>query len=96
MWKLGDKSIKEVISYKYLVYISSNLREHTHYEHVIQNFNRLIAYIKGIIANLDDFNRVYYGNILWKTIALPSINDACSVWYSKSKKDNENLEKLQL
>ncbi|XP_071943982.1 uncharacterized protein [Antedon mediterranea] len=96
-WKLGEKSIKEVNSYKYLgVYISSNMSEHSHYEHVIQKGNRLIAYIKGIIANLDDFNRVYYGNILWKTIAIPSINYACSIWYNKSKKDNEDLEKVQL
>ena len=96
-WKLGCDTIREVNSYKYLgVIISSNQREHTHYEHVIQKGNRLIAYIKGIIANLDDFNRVYYGNILWKTIALPSINYACSIWYNKSNKDNENLEKIQI
>ena len=34
--------------------------------------------------------------ILWKTIALPSIYYACSIWYGNSKKDIEDLEKVQL
>ena len=34
---------------------------------------RLIAYIKSIINNHDDFN----GDLLWKTVALPTINYAC-------------------
>ena len=77
LWKLGNEYISEVDSYKYLgVNISRNLTDHCHIEEVIKKGNRprLIAYVKSVINNFDDFNRVYYGDILWKTIVLPSIN----------------------
>ena len=77
LWKLGDHFISEVDSYKYLgIHISRNLSDRIHSENVIKKGNRLIAYIKSIIDNCENFNRVYYGNILWKTIALPSIDYA--------------------
>ena len=49
-----------------------------------------------IIENFDDFNRVYYGDILWKTIALPSINYACAIWVDSSKQDTDKIESIQL
>jgi len=97
LWKLGDKYIAEVDSYKYLgVYFSRNLSDHCHIQEVIKKGNRLIAYIKSIIDNFDNFNRVYYGNVLWRTIALPSINYACSVWIPGSQADIDKIENLQL
>jgi hypothetical protein len=58
--------------------------------------NRLIAYIKSIINNQDDLNRVYYGDLLWKSIALPTINYACAVWTCGSDSDRNKIESLQL
>ncbi len=70
----------EVDVYKYLgVHISKNLTDHHHASELIKKGNRLIGYIKSIIDNQDDFNRVYYGNILWKSLALPMINYACAI-----------------
>lgn len=97
LWKLGDKFISEVDSYKYLgVYISRSLSDHCHIQEVIKKGNRLIAYVKSVIDNFDDFNRVYYGDVLWKTIALPSINYASAVWITGSQADINKIENLQL
>jgi hypothetical protein len=97
LWKLGNLSISECDSYKYLgVHISRNLSDHTHVNEVLKKGNRLIGYIKSIIDSHDDFNRIYYGNILWKSLALPSINYACSVWTCGSKSDINKIENLQL
>ena len=97
LWNLGNEQISEVESYKYLgVYISRNLSDHGHIQEVIKKGNRLIAYIKSIINNFDDFNRVHYGNVLWKSIALPSINYASSVWFPGSQADVDKIENLQL
>ena len=61
----------------------------------IKKGNRLIGCIKSIIDSHDDFNRVYYGDVLWKSIALPTINYACAV-SSYSASDYKNLDKLQI
>ena len=37
-----------------------------------------------------------YGNVLWKSIALPSLNYASSVCFSGSKADIDKIENLQL
>ena len=85
LWKLGNNFISECESYKYLgVHISRSLSEHTHVNEIVKKGNRLISYIKSIINSHDHFNRVYYGDILWKSLALPSINYACSVWTCSS------------
>jgi hypothetical protein len=96
VWHLGNCHIKEADNYKYLGFnISRNLSDHVHVKELIQKGNRLIGYIKSIINSQDDFNRVYYGNILWKSLALPSINYACAIsTYSAS--DYKKLESLQL
>ena len=97
LWKLGNKQISEVDSYKYLgIHFSRNLHDHCHVQEVIKKGNRLISYIKSIINNLDNFDRVNYGNVLWRTIALPSINYACSVWFPGSQADIDKIENLQL
>ena len=75
---------------------SRSLSDHVHIEETIKKGNRLIAYIKSIIDNFDVFNRVYYGDILWKTIALPSINYACAIWVDSSKQDTDKIESIQL
>ena len=68
-WKMGDSYIVEAESYKYLgVIISRNLNDHKQFESVLKKGNRLIAYIKSVINNFDNFSRVYYGDILWRTI----------------------------
>ena len=48
---------------------------------MIRKGNRILAYIRSIINDQDDFNRVYYGNLLWKYIGLSAINYACPVWF---------------
>ena len=91
LWQLGDNFISEIESYKYLgVHISRNLTDHCHINEVLKKGNRLIAYIKSIIDNFDDFNRVYYGDVLWRLIALPSINYASAVWIPGSQADIAN------
>ena len=96
IWNLGNSCIKEVDHYKYLgFYISRTLSDHVHANEMIKKGNRLIGYIKSIINSQDNFNRVYYGNILWKTLALPAINYACSV-SAYSASDYKRLENLQL
>ena len=70
LWHLGNNCIKEVDTYKYLgVTFNRNLTDHNHIEEVIKKGYRMIGYIKSIIEGQDDFNRVYYGDILWKKLA---------------------------
>ena len=66
-----------------------------HIDEVIKKGNRIIAYIKSIINGQDDFNRIFYGDVLWKTIGLPTINYACSVWFTNSKASLDRIENLQ-
>ena len=96
-WQLGENYISEVETYKYLgVHITRNLSDHHHTSETIKKGNRLIGYIKSIIDNQDDFiGYNYYGNILWKSLALPMINYACAV-SSLSENDYKRLNKLQL
>ena len=96
-WKLGNNFIRETKEYKYLgVNFDRGLSDHTHVNDVIRKGNRLIAYIKSIVNNHDDFNRVYYGNLLLRTVALTTINYACSVWVCGSYSDIKRVEGLQL
>ena len=37
---------------------------------------RLIGYVK---SSQDDYQRVYYGDLLWRTLVIPTINYASSV-----------------
>ena len=66
-----------------------------HLNETIKKGNRLIGYIKSIINSQDDFNRVYYGDVLWRSVALPTINYACAV-SSFSASDYKLLNNLQL
>ena len=96
VWKLGNGFIKETNSYKYLgIHINYNLSDHFHINEVLRKGHRIIAYIKSIIDNQDDFNRVYFGDLLWRTIGLPTINYACSTWICGSQADVNKLENLQ-
>jgi hypothetical protein len=96
-WSLGDKVISEVNQYKYLgVQISNDISDHKHIDDVIRKGNKVIAYIRSIIDDQDDFNRVYYGDILWKSLGMPVINYACSVWVPNSNSDLKRLENLQV
>ncbi|XP_071959459.1 uncharacterized protein [Antedon mediterranea] len=96
LWPLSDHYISEVNSYKYLgSHITRSLSDHCHIEEVIKKGYRIIAYIKSIINDQDDYNRVFYGDLLWKTLGLPSINYACSTYVCGGISDIQNLEKLQ-
>ena len=95
-WKLGEDFINETDKYKYLgTIISRKNNDNEHINEVIKKGNKIIAYIRSIIDNQDDFNRVYYGNLLWTTIGLPTINYGCSVWVPSSKTSIKKLENLQ-
>ena len=94
-WNLGDSTITTCDSYKYLgVHIFKNLSDHTHVSEVIKKGNRLLGYIRSILDGQDDFNRVYYGDILWRTLALPCIKYASAVW-TCSTEDMKRMENLQ-
>jgi hypothetical protein len=96
-WLLGDNTISEVNQYKYLgVQISNNISDHKHIDQVINKGNKVIAYIRSIIDDQDDFNRVYYGDILWKALGMPVINYACPVWVPNSNCDINRIENLQV
>lgn len=96
VWRLGKGTIYETNSYKYLgIHINYNLSDHLHINEVIRKGHRIIAYIKSIIDNQDNFNRVYYGDLLWRTIGLPTINYACSTWVCGGQTDINRLENLQ-
>jgi hypothetical protein len=97
IWNLCDSTISTCDSYKYLgVHIAKNLSDHTHVNEVVKKGNRLISYIKSILDGHDDFNRVQYGDILWRTIALPCINYGCAAWTCGGEVDVKRVENLQL
>ena len=66
-----------------------------HINDVIKNGNRLTRYI---IDGRNDYQRVYYGDLLWKTLVIPTINyvsDASSVRVPGSAIDSKRIESLQ-
>ena len=65
-----------------------------HINEVIKKGNRLIGYIKSIIDGQDDFKRVYYGDLLWKSLGLSSITYGSAVWVP-SDSDVKRIEHLQ-
>ncbi|XP_071944592.1 uncharacterized protein [Antedon mediterranea] len=95
-WSLGNHYITEIERYKYLgVIISRSYTDSDNINEVIKKGNRIIAYITSIINNQNDFNRVYYGDLLWRTIGLPTINYASAIWLCNSKGSLNKLENLQ-
>ena len=96
-WKLGEHFLLETDKYKYLgTFISRSNKDNLHIEETIKKTNKIIAYIKSVLDNQEDFNRVYFGDLLWKIIGLPTLNYASSVWLSNNKIIIEKLENLQL
>ena len=65
-----------------------------HINEVIKKGNRLIRYIKSIIDGQDDFKRVYYGDLLWKSLGLSSITYGSAVGVP-SDSDVRRIEHLQ-
>lgn len=95
-WRLCDHFINETSTYKYLgIHISRDQSDNVHIVDTVKKGNRIISYIKSIIDNQEDFNRVYYGDLLWKSIGLSSINYGCSVWFCKGKSVMDKIENLQ-
>jgi len=95
-WKLCNNFIKEVNEYKYLgVILNRNQSDNSHIDEVLKRGNRIIAYIKSIIDNQENFNRIYYGTLLWQSIGLSSINCACATWFCNGKSVIDKLENLQ-
>ena len=96
-WRLGNHFISEVNEYKYLgVQISASISDHKHINEVVKKGNKIIAHIRSIIDDQDDFNRVYYGDILWKSLGMPVVNYACSTWVPSSLSDINRIENLQI
>ena len=96
-WRLGNHFISEVNEYKYLgVQISASISDHKHINEVVKKGNKIIAYIRSIIDDQDDFNRVYYEDILWKSLGMPVVNYDCSTWVPSSLSDINRIENLQI
>ena len=96
-WRSGNHFISEVNEYKYLgVQISASISDHKHINEVVKKGNKIIAYIRSIIDDQDDFNRVYYGDILWKSLGMPVVNYACSTWVPSRLSDINRIGNLQI
>ena len=78
-----DRSKKRLIDSN-IVQISASISDHKHINEVVKKGNKIIAYIRSIIDDQDDLNRVYYGDILWKSLGMPVVNYACSTWVPSS------------
>ena len=61
---------------------------------VITKGNIIIAYIKSIIDRLDDFNRVFYGDVLWRCLVSPQLT--MHVLFDTNTKNVDRVESLQL
>ena len=48
-----------------------------------------------MIDGQDDYQRVYYGDLLWETLVIPTINFASSVRVPGSEIDSKRIESLQ-
>ena len=49
-----------------------------------------------ILGEHGDFNRVNFGEALWKNVIRPSLTHACAVWMSLSSSSKKNSRKLAI
>ena len=80
-WMLGDLSIQECTSYKYLgILFCQSLSDTGHIKTYLKpKAIRLKGYLCSILASHDNINRVSFGYSLWKHVLLPALSHGCAV-----------------
>lgn len=76
-YRIMDSALEEVTSYKYLgVHITSNLSWQTHINHITNNANRMLGYLRRNFSMAP----VNVKLLLYKTLIRPKLEYASSVW----------------
>jgi len=81
VWSLGRDFLKEAHEYKYLgVYFRRSLSFSKHTNcYLKDNFEKQYNYIIKLVSERGSFNRISFGDALWKSIIRPSIAHGCAV-----------------
>jgi hypothetical protein len=96
-WSLGNDSISETKTYKYLgVIINKQLKDNNHIQdHLKSKISKLKGHIRYILAQHMDINRISFGNTLWHNVVLPSISHAGGTWFNTTKQSQSMLRSAQ-
>jgi hypothetical protein len=95
---LGKGNIDEVNEYKYLGhFINRSMKSNYHVNTYLKSKseNQMNYLLIRILGEHGDFNRVNFGEALWKNVIRPSLTHACAVWMplsSSSKKARESWQ----
>ena len=96
IWHLGNLDIYETHEYKYLgVIINKQMSDTNHLSYIRKKMKKLENYVRYTLAKHKDINRVNFGDNLWRKAILPSINHASGIWFSSSRKSQEELSSHQ-
>lgn len=96
-WKLGNKSLVETNSYKYLgILINRRVKDNTHIQECVHSkATKQSSYIRYNLANHSDINRVAFGNTLWTKVVIPSLAHAAGVWFNETAQSQTTLQSAQ-
>jgi hypothetical protein len=91
------KTLKETNAYKYLgVYFSRSLSFSYHINcYLKENFEKKSNFIMKLLGEHGSFNRISFGDALWKSIIRPSIVHGCAGWIPSSNASIASLESWQ-
>jgi hypothetical protein len=95
---LGKGNIDEVNEYKYLGhFINRSMKSNYHVNTYLKSKSekQMNYLLIRILGEHGDFNRVNFGEALWKNVIRPSLTHACAVWMplsSSSKKARESWQ----
>ena len=91
---LGSDVLKETNEYKYLgIQFSRSLSFSYHINcYLKENFVKKYNYIIKLLGGHGSFNRISFGDALWKYIICPSIAHGCAVWIPSFNASIASLE----
>ena len=97
-WVLGNEKIDEVNEYKYLGhFINRSMKSNYHINTYLKSKSEnQMNYLIRILGEHGDFNRVNFGEALWKNVIRPSLTHACAVWMPLSSSSKKNSRKLAI
>jgi hypothetical protein len=93
----GSDCLKETNEHKYLAVYFLRWRVFSYHinSYLKYNFEKKYSYIIKLLGEHGSFNRIFFGDALWKSIIRPSITHGCAVCIPSSNASIVSLELWQ-